>query len=831
MRQRFYWNDGWYFTPDFSEALVKSSFKADKLEAVRLPHSTVETPFHYFDESIYQMTAGYRREFEADESWRGKRLLLCFEGAAHRAAVYINGTEAAVHENGYTAFSVDITPYVNYNGTNILAVRLESSEELNQPPFGFVIDYMTYGGLYREVYLDIINPVHLADVYVTTGDIGKIEKTVHSELALSMPEGSVPLGDYSVSQTLERADGSLVKQFDSKPLTDLELKTRENGNALPEEPGDLRLIVGQKVSDVELWGLQTPVLYSLKTELLHDGQPVDQYTVRFGFRSAEFKTDGFYLNGEKLKIRGLNRHQSYPYVGYAMPRSVQEDDADILKNTLNLNAVRTSHYTQSQHFINRCDEIGLLVFTEIPGWQHIGDAEWKEKTCRNTAEMVLQYRNHPSIILWGVRINESLDDDGLYLETNRIAHALDGSRQTSGVRYLEKSSLLEDVYSYNDFSHTGDNPGVLPKKKVTPDSAKPYLVSEYNGHMFPTKPFDAERLRTGHALRHANVLAGYYSHEDIAGGFGWCMTDYNTHRDFGSGDRVCYHGVLDMFRNPKTSAFVYASQSDAGSDGEIVADVSSSMEIGEHPAGYIGPVYVFTNADSVKLYKNDVFIREFFPDKGQYASMPHPPVVIDDFIGELLESKEGYGRRKSEALKDVMRAVQRYGQAALPMRYKLKMLYLMLRYRLSFSDGVRLFSEYVANWGGQAVIYRFDLLKGGNVAKSIERGPMTEARLSVMPAKTDLTDGPGWDAACVRFRMEDERGTLLPYSSEVVKLSVSGNISIIGPDVVPLRGGFGGTYVKTEPATSAEDAETASLTVSCAGSEQVIGFNIKRRQE
>lgn len=106
------------------------------------------------------------------------------------------------------------------------------------------------------------------------------------------------------------------------------------------------------------------------------------------------------------------------------------------------------------------------MFTEIPGWQHIGGENWKDQAVENTREMVLQYRNHPSIVLWGVRINESQDDDELYRRTNAAAHELDPSRATSGVRFLEKSHLLEDVYAYNDFSHTGDNPGCKPKHAV-----------------------------------------------------------------------------------------------------------------------------------------------------------------------------------------------------------------------------------------------------------------------------------------------------------------------------------------------------------------------------
>lgn len=121
-------------------------------------------------------------------------------------------------------------------------------------------------------------------------------------------------------------------------------------------------------------------------------------------------------------------------MGYAMPASIQRMDAEVLKKELGLNAVRTSHYPQSQEFINRCDELGLMVFTEIPGWQHIGDEAWKAQAVENVKDMVIQYRNHPSIILWGVRINESQDDDEFYRRTNAIAHKLDDTRQTGGVR-------------------------------------------------------------------------------------------------------------------------------------------------------------------------------------------------------------------------------------------------------------------------------------------------------------------------------------------------------------------------------------------------------------
>ena len=588
--------DGWEFTSQWSEEFLAGGGEA---QAVRLPHTCRELPLHCIDPEDYQMLCGYRRKLQIPPEFSGKRLFLQLDGAAHIATVYVNGVEAAVHRCGYTAFRVELTELAAPGKPNLLAVKLDTSENPSVPPFGFVVDYLTYGGLYREAWLDVRESGYISDIYVTTPTLTTAEVKVTADGA---PE------DARLEVSILDAAGAVIWRGG---------------------PGAASL------PDAEPWDTEHPVLYRCAVRLLTpEGRELDRQETLFGFRTAQFSADGFYLNGKKTFLRGLNRHQSYPYVGYAAPEALQREDARILKEELGCNAMRTSHYPQSRYFLDECDRLGLLVFTELSGWQHIGDEAWKDQACENVREMVLQYRNHPSIVLWGVRINESLDDDGFYARTNAIAHELDPSRQTSGVRYLEKSSLLEDVYAYNDFSHDGTAPGVKPKKAVTPDMGKALLVSECNGHMYPTKPFDTWEKRQEQALRHIRVQdAAQRAH---AGCFGWCLFDYPTHKDFGSGDRVCYHGVLDAFRNPKLAAAAYASQ---GEEAPVLA-VGSSMDIGDYPAGRLGKVYVFSNADEVKLYKNDVFVTSLRRWKG--SDLPHPPFVVDDTIGELLESQEGF---------------------------------------------------------------------------------------------------------------------------------------------------------------------------------------------
>ncbi|MFI3202534.1 MAG: glycoside hydrolase family 2 TIM barrel-domain containing protein, partial [Eubacteriales bacterium] len=588
-------NNDWLFHEQYETSMNDSSYSTNHMQLISIPHSCVTTPYHYFDETIYQMVSGYRKSFLTSKEWKDSRVFLKFDGVLHSSHVYLNGHLMGSHQCGYTSFTIELTDHLHFDAENILVVSVDSRESNNIPPFGNVIDYMTYGGIYREVSLEIKSPTFIEDVFVQTTKVIQIEKELTIDITLNAVQADLTCS-YSLAPNNKEA-----------PIYEL-LGT----SSITAQCTTITSIV----KDVVLWSIDEPNLYYLRIELFKSGHLLETKEIRFGFREVSFQNDGFYLNGNLLKLIGLNRHQSYPYVGYAMPKRPQQLDADILKNELSLNAVRTSHYPQSQHFIDRCDEIGLLVFTEIVGWQHIDDEAWKKVALQTTRDMVLQYRNHPSIMIWGVRINESQDDDAFYHETNRIAHELDPSRATGGVRYLTKSNLLEDVYTFNDFSHTGNNEGTQPKDKVTSNYGKPYLITEYNGHMFPTKAFDDESHRLEHALRHANVLQGILKDNDIAGGFGWCMFDYNTHKDFGSGDRICYHGVLTMFRNHKLAASVYASQTDK----TPFLAINSSMNIGEYPGGNLSDVYAFTNADSVRLYKNHLFVKEFYPDLPNYSA-------------------------------------------------------------------------------------------------------------------------------------------------------------------------------------------------------------------
>ncbi|MCQ2981726.1 MAG: glycoside hydrolase family 2 protein, partial [Treponemataceae bacterium] len=747
---------------------------------------------------------------------KGKCLLLTFEGAAHAATVYVNGAELYTHRCGYTAFTVDISEALRYGEPNELAVLVDSNETLNQPPFGFVIDYMTYGGIYRDVYLEVKNAIHIADVFAKP--VVMTELNEKTDPTTQLVAGRV-LSEVTVSDT-DAATGLQIEQILISPDGDEVVRT--TGAGCEANMTEVCL----EASGLQLWDVESPALYTLYTRLLTaDGDELDSRTDTIGFRKSRFTKDGYYLNGRRLKIRGLNRHQSYPYVGYAMPKSMQEFDAEILKNELGLNAVRTSHYPQSQYFIDRCDQLGLLVFTEIPGWQHIGGDEWKNIAVENVHDVVVQYRNHPSIILWGVRINESRDDDEFYQRTNDLCRQLDPTRLTAGVKAGTQMSFLEDVYTYNDFSFSGGDltdPKVvehacLEKKQVTPDTSRPYFISEYNGHMFPTKTFDSEDHRREHALRHGAVLNSVAARPEICGSFGWCMADYNTHKDFGSGDRICYHGVLDMFRNHKPAAAVYASQTPLTSG--AVLELSTTMDIGEHPACLRSDTVVFTNAESVRFYKNDQFIKEFKPaEDSVFRHLAHGPVYIDDFISENMQKAEGWSDKKTALVKTCLNAFARYGSKGITPKVMWAAARLMLFHGLKMSDTTALYNRYVGDWGGEATTYRFEAVAGGNVVATRYCAPATSVHLAADVSSTSLHEDTTYDVAAVRLRMTDQNGNLLPFYGESVQVQTDGAIELIGPSVVPMRGGCAGVYVRTRGPDSVGEGK---LTLTAPGAEPV----------
>lgn len=715
MRERILLNQGWEYIPEWRDGFIQPGAEAERFVRVNLPHANKEIPYNYFDERDYQFVSCYRRAITWQEGWAGKRIYADFDGVMAYAEVYLNGRLVGSHKGGYTPFAVDLTGALQ-NGENWLVVKVDSTERPDIPPFGYTIDYLCYGGIYRDVYLRVVDPVFIENVFAKPKEVLADKKTLEATVFLT----NTTAEEQALVVTVRLLDhGRLIAQ---------------DSHTVVAEPGKSSTdVVLTGLEGIKLWDIDDPNLYQVEVNIADTSSVRDTYTVRIGFREAVVKPDGFFLNGRKVMIRGLNRHQAFPYVGYAMPARVQRRDADILKYELSLNAVRTSHYPQSPHFLDRCDEIGLLVFEEIPGWQHIGDKDWQAVACENVREMIQRDWNHPSIFMWGVRINESQDCHDFYKETNRIARELDPTRQTAGVRYLEGSDFLEDVYTMNDFIHSGGEQVLRDPKQVTKtQDYVPYIVTEFNGHMYPTKRFDGEERVIEHALRHLRVQNHAALDPHISGAFGWCAFDYNTHYDFGSGDRICYHGVMDMFRIPKPAAHFYASQGDPRR--KPVLEPATRWTWGDRSIGGILPLVIFTNCDKVRVKLHGHEIGEFYPAYARYPGVPHPPVVIE--------------------------------KIDLP------------DWRVQWFEG-----EFIGIVDGEEVI-----------TKKFTPAPVP-TKLVIEPDDLEL-NADGSDATRVVFRVVDQMGNTLPYFTDAIEFELEGPGTIIGPAKTALIGGAIAAWVR-----------------------------------
>lgn len=700
--------------------------KEDEGTRVNLPHSNKEVPYNYFDEKIYQFISYYEKELFVEEE--GDRQFLVFDGVMTAFKIYINEKFAGEYKGGYIAHPVEITDFVTKGQVNKVWVEVDSTERVDVPPFGYVIDYLTFGGIYRDVWQYNVSQTFIKNLFF------KYHITSHdSTLAQvkAMPIVEIDNRDVSKEVAIKVAVAGYTQEIK------LEIK-----------PGLHRYsIEAFELEDIKMWNLETPHLYPCQVSMSGE-KSEDSAQVKVGFREVIIADNKLTLNGSDITLRGLNRHQSYPYVGYAMPKRAQESDVILLKNELGLNTVRTSHYPQSTYFLDKCDELGLLVLEEIPGWQHVSQREdWRNQVLKDVRGMIERDYNHPSIITWGVRINESQDDHELYTLTNELARELDDTRLTSGVRCTERSELLEDIYTMNDFVHDGSENILRTRERCTGlEKPVPYMVTEFCGHIYPTKKFDQEERLVEHALRHGRVQSMAAQKEEVLGAIGWCAFDYNTHFDFGSGDRICYHGVMDMFRIPKFAAATYKSQRNP--ELGYVIEPLTYWTRGEKNRGIVFPIHVFTNCDVIEVKLGGVskgkFSRQFYNTDPNMQYLKYPPFILHMSNGE-------WGAHWTAA-------------------------------------------EFIGYVGEEQV-----------VTKKFVANP-TYADIAV-EADDESIYADQLDVTRVVVRAVDEMGNTLPYVSDGIDIEVTGDIEVIGPMRVSLIGGSIAFWVRTKVDAEAGNCE------------------------
>ena len=760
-------NQGWLFGGAYTAGSTEPGFDDSGFTSVTLPHTVTPLSWRNWDPASWQRLWVYRRHIRGSQigfSGRGgQRVFADFDGVMTNALVLVNGNQVASHQGGYLPFSAELTRYLT-PGNNVLAV-VADARWLPVPPDGAAtgseaVDYLQPGGIYRDVALRVVPEVFLSDVFAKPVNVLTASRSV--QVQATIDSAAVPPGPVTVSSQL--TDGSQV--LASGGITG---RITRAGQAV----ATVKL---GGIDDVALWSPDSPKLYTVTTSVSVPGSGTHSLPVRIGFREAVFQPDGFYLNGRRLKIFGLNRHQLFPYLGMAAAERLQRRDAEMLKYELNCNMVRCSHYPQSPHFLDACDELGLLVWEEPPSWHYIGGPPWQQLAAQNTHDMVIRDRNRPSVVVWGTRLNETpARYSGLYERSRQIANELDGSRQTGGAtEYRLRGNWPAGVFGFNDYHLDPDWDPVLAERDVTlapPLGGVPYLVTEAVGARGGVPYFrwtDPGGMLARQAVKHAQVHEIAQSDDRYAGLLGWAGFDYASL----SGHIWCsmkWPGVADTFRVPKPGAAIYRSQLDPRRKPVIIPVFFWDFGPGSPPGGPGPSAMIATNCDRLEIYAGGRHAATGRPDTQRFGHLAYPPVFADLVV---------------------------LGPSGL-----------LNRHGLPAEDERNLLAG-----GGRLPELRIDGYLGGRRVASVSASADPSRDRLAMTAGDPSIEADGSDATRVTFRAVDAYGNQRPYVTGDVTLAVSGPAGLIGdnPFAFGAYGGVGGAFIRSLPGRTGPVTVTAT---------------------
>lgn len=614
-------NREWYFGGRLPRDGSQAGSDGGEWEPITLPHTVVPLSWQQWDPARWEDEWIYRRRISIPSEFEGLRLFLCFDRVMAAASPVLNGHALPQHFGGFLPFEYEVTDLVQ-RSSNLLSVTVDS-RWLNVPPSGSPkgpasVDYLLPGGICGSVNLKAVPGIFISDVFAKPLNVLDPSRRVDVVCRIDCAE---PL-PASICLEARLLDGDKVV---SRESTSVNLENREQ---------EVTFTLSN-LSGVNLWSAEKPQLYKLAVTAFHNERPLHRFTRRIGFRDARFDVDGFFFNGSRLRIFGLNRHELYPYLGFAAPERLLRRDAEILRHRFNCNMVRCSHYPQSEAFLDACDELGLMVWEEVPGWQYVGDERWRDLLVRDAEAMVRRDRSHASIVIWGVRVNESANDVALYRRTTDLVKSLDDSRPTSGSmtpdsRKTWQTGWHEDVFAFDDYHSDPDGSvGIDP-----PLPGVPYLLAEavgqrtYGGAGFRNQYRRARdpELQQKQALYHAEAHSKAGGFPRCAGVIAWCGFDYASLMN--SYEGVKCPGVADVFRLPKLGAAFYLSQ--------VAPEVRPMIEPNFYWDAAIGtpfgsPKYaaIFSNCDRLEVFvagERHVVLRA---DRGSFPHIAYPPFFVD----------------------------------------------------------------------------------------------------------------------------------------------------------------------------------------------------------
>jgi beta-galactosidase len=610
--------------------------------AVELPHSPFVADLdgrdHWFG------LCEYSRPVRLPAGAPAGRCALHLGAAMHTAVVAVDGVECGRHEGGYLPFETDLTDVLSDGAGHSLTVRLDNRDNPDIPPGKpwAELDFNWYGGLYRDAVLRCYPPLHITDplaaaevagggVFVRTlaadGEQARLLVRTHVRNAGSQAQ------EYQIALELRHAGERVARQVSPRAVLAPAAGKHTELELVLEHP--------------RLWSPSSPALHDLHVGVrAPDGAMLDERVVRCGVRRIGFsRPGGFTINGRRLRLRGTNRHQEFPRVGYALPAAGQRRDARLIKEA-GFDYVRCSHYPPAPEFLDACDEFGIVVMDAIPGWQFIGGEKFRAACERNARELVRRDRNHASVVLWELSLNETPMDEAFMTRMHAIGHAempgdqmftcgwLDRfdvfihSRQHGRIHTWRNGGKALVVAEYGDWEFYAANEGfdqvtgagVLPREQ---NSRK----RRADGELGLRRQTENFRIALNDTLACSAVLDGQ-----------WAMFDYA--RGYDPVRAAC--GVSDLFRLPKFAWHFYRSQRDATEDGGAAWTGGAVVFIASHwLPGSALTVPVFTNCEEIELRLNGAALGRRRPaSTDDSRHLPHPPVefVLPRYEAGVLEA-------------------------------------------------------------------------------------------------------------------------------------------------------------------------------------------------
>lgn len=634
--QRLKFNENWQFV--IADTInLKNQVKGIDWEEVSLPHTPKVEP--KIVNNQWQGISWYRKEFGLPEAKNNQHFFLHFEGAMNIAEVWVNDKKLITHQGGYLPFTVDFTKVAKFDGENTVIVKLNNKDNpLTGPKPLEKLDFNTYGGLYRNVWLVSKNKLFITDPIYEN-------KTASGGIFVTFPKVSDSLAEIKINTHIRNEFQSLktfnIRQTILKSGKPLATIKSDDLSLLSKEDKQYSQLIS--LENPALWSPSYPNLYEVKTELIIDGIPFDTEVTSIGIKRIKFKGQELYLNGKKTFLRGVNRHQEYPYIGYALSDNANYRDAKKIKEA-GFDYVRLSHYPQSTSFMRACDELGLITIDAILGWQYFSeDKDFQSHVFQTAKDLIRRDRNHASVLAWEVSLNESWMPEYFIDSLTSIAKKEFPTDQCFTAGWQS--------YGYDIYLQARQH----RLQHYDPKIKKPYNVSEYGDWEYYAMNAglnqDAwngllQKERSSRQLRTAGEKALLQqatniqeAHNDnlgtpaFADGY-WVMYDYNR----GYADDLEASGIMDLFRIPKPAYYFYKSQrAPDHPQGKPMVHIANRWKK-DSPRD----VRIYSNCDEVELFLNGKSLGKQKPDNNRIStSLKHPPFTfsVPKFKAGSLEAK------------------------------------------------------------------------------------------------------------------------------------------------------------------------------------------------